>query len=129
EKDSETSPRVTALRQELRKLGWTEGRNVRFEHRWSASDAESMHKLARELVDLRPDVILTDTTPVTAATLHETRTIPVVFVQVADPVGSRFVASFPRPGGNATGFNTVPLTMSSKWLELLMEMMPRTVRV
>jgi ABC-type uncharacterized transport system substrate-binding protein len=127
ENDSETSPRVTALRQGLLELGWTEGRDVRLEHRWSASDADSMRKLARELVDF--DVILTDTTPVTAAALRETRTIPVVFVQVGDPVGSGFVVSFPRPGGNATGFNNVPVTMASKWLELLMEIMPRTVRV
>jgi ABC-type uncharacterized transport system substrate-binding protein len=75
ENDSETSPRVTALRQGLLQLGWTEGRNVRLEHRWSASDADSMRKLARELVDLRPAVILTDTTPVTAAVLGETPTI------------------------------------------------------
>jgi len=88
-----------------------------------------MRKLARQLVDSRPDVLLTETTPVTAAVLHETRTIPVVFVQVADPVGSGFVTSFPRPGGNATGFNNIPLTVASKWLELLMEIVPRTVRV
>src|SRR5215470_9204048 len=85
--------------------------------------------LAGELVDSRPDVILTDSTPVTAAVLRETRTIPVVFVQVSDPVGSGFVASFPHPGGNATGFNIYPLTMTSKWLELLMEIVPRTARV
>jgi putative tryptophan/tyrosine transport system substrate-binding protein len=129
ENDPESSPRVTALRQGLLPPGWTEDHNVRLEYRWSASDADSIRKLARELVDLRPDVILTDTTPVTAAVLRETRTIPVVFVQVADPVGIGFVASFPRPGGNATGFNALPLTMASKWLELLMEIVPRTVRV
>src|SRR5258708_25091538 len=129
ENDPETLPRVTALRQGLLQLGWTEGRNVRLEHRWSAADTDSMRKLARELVDLRPDVILTDTTPVTEAALRETRTIPVVFMQVGDPVGSGFVASFPQPGGNATGFNALPLTMTSKWLELLMEIVPRTVRV
>ena len=72
-----------------------------------------MRKLARELVDLRPVVILTDTTPVNAAVLRETRTLPVIFVQVGDPVGSGFVTSFPRPGGNATGFNNIPLTMTS----------------
>src|SRR5215467_16286613 len=129
ENDPEASPRVTALRQGLAQLGWTEGRNVRLEYRWPGSDAASIHRLARELVDLQPDVILTESTPVTAAALHETRTLPVVFVQVADPVGSRFVASFPRPGGNATGFNNIPLTMTGKWLELLMEVVPRTVRV
>jgi putative tryptophan/tyrosine transport system substrate-binding protein len=129
ENDPEGSGRVAALRQGLEHLGWTEGRNVRLEHRWSASDAASTRKLARELVDLRADVIVTDGTAVTAAALRETRTIPVIFVQVADPVGSGFVASFPRPGGNATGFNNIPLTMASKWLELLMEIVPRTVRV
>jgi putative ABC transport system substrate-binding protein len=129
ENDPETSPRVTALRQALQKVGWTEGRNIQFEHRWSASKAEAISNFAREIVDLRPDVILTDTTPVTAAVLHETRTIPVVFVQVGDPVGSGFVASFPHPGGNATGFNNFPPTMTSKWLEFLMELLPRTARV
>jgi putative ABC transport system substrate-binding protein len=127
--DPESSLRVTALHEGLLKLGWTEGRNIQFEHRWSASNAEVIPKLAREIVDLRPDVILTDTTPVTAAVLHETRTIPVVFVQVGDPVGSGFVASFPHPGGNATGFNNFPPTMTSKWLEFLMELLPRTARV
>ena len=95
ENDPEASPRVTALRQGLAQLGWTEGRNVRLDYRWPGSDGASIHRLARELVDLQPDVILTESTPVTAAALHETRTLPVVFVQVADPVGSRFVASFP----------------------------------
>ena len=129
EDDPETSLRVTALREGLLKLGWTDGQNIRLEHRWSASDPEALPKLAREIVDSRPDVILTDTTPVTAAVLHETRTFPVVFVQVGDPVGSGFVASFPRPGGNATGFNNFPPAMTSKWLELLMEIVPRTARV
>jgi putative tryptophan/tyrosine transport system substrate-binding protein len=129
ENDPETSLRVTALHEALLKLGWTEGRDIRFEYRWSASDPEAIAKLAREIVDSRPDVILTDSTPPTAAVLRETRTIPVVFVQVGDPVGSGFVASFPHPGGNATGFNNFPPTMTSKWLELLMEIVPRTVRV
>jgi ABC-type uncharacterized transport system substrate-binding protein len=78
---------------------------------------------------MAPDVILSDSTPVTAAVIEQTRTIPIVFVQVADPVGSGFAASFPRPGGNATGFNTLALSMASKWLELLKEVAPRTVRV
>jgi putative ABC transport system substrate-binding protein len=129
EDDPETSPRLTALREGLLKLGWTEGRNIRFERRWSASDPEALPKLAKETVDKRPDVILTDTTPVTAAVLHETRTIPIVFVQIGDPVGSGFVASFPHPGGNATGFNNFPPAITSKWLELLMEIVPRTARV
>ena len=126
--DPNASPRVAALRQGLQKLGWTEDRNIRFEHRWASSD-EVIHRLARELVDSRPDVILTDGTTVTAGVLRETHTIPVVFVQVSDPVGGGFVASFPHPGGNATGFNIFPPTMTSKWLELLMEIVPRTARV
>jgi putative ABC transport system substrate-binding protein len=131
EDDREASLRLTALREGLSKLGWTEGQNISFVHRW-AGDAvadEELHKLARELVDLGPDLILADTTPATAAVLHETRSIPVVFLQVGDPVGSGFVASFPRPGGNATGFNIFPPTMTSKWLELLMQIVPRTARV
>jgi putative ABC transport system substrate-binding protein len=80
-------------------------------------------------VDTRPDLILADSTPPTAAVLRETHTIPVVFVQVGDPVGSGFVASFQHPGGNATGFNNFPPTLTSKWLELLVEIVPRTTRV
>jgi len=128
EHDPEASPRLTALREGLLTLGWTEGRNIRFERRL-VSDAEIIPKLATQIVDTRPDAILTDTTAVTAAVLHETRTIPVVFVQVGDPVGSGFVASFQHPGGNATGFNSYPPTLTSKWLELLMEIAPRTAQV
>jgi len=129
EDDPEASLRFTTLREELLKLGWTEGRNIRFEQHRSGTDPEAISKVAREIVDTRPDVILTDSTPPTAAVLRETHTIPVVFVQVGDPVGSGFVASFPHPGGNATGFTNFPLTMTSKWLELLMEIVPRTTRV
>ena len=106
ENDPEASPRVTALRQGLAQLGWTEGRNVRLEYRWSASDAASIRRLAREVVELQPDVILTESTPVTAAALHETRTIPIVFVQVGDPVASAFVASFPRPAATPPASTT-----------------------
>jgi putative ABC transport system substrate-binding protein len=129
EDDPEALLRVTTLRKELLKLGWTEGRNIRFEQHRSGTDPEAISRVAREIVDTRPDVILADSTPPTAAVLRETHTIPVVFVQVGDPIGSGFVASFPHPGGNATGFNNFPLTMTSKWLELLMEIVPRTARV
>jgi putative ABC transport system substrate-binding protein len=129
ESDPGRAKNLSALRQGLQQLGWMEGRNVRLEYRWPTSDADLTRKLAKELVDLRPDVILTDTTPVTAAAIRETSTIPIIFVQVGDPVGSGFVASFPRPGGNATGFNNLPLTITSKWLELLKEIAPRTIRV
>ena len=126
--DPEASVRLMALREGLLKLGWTEGRNIRIDYRF-ASDAEAISKAAKEIVESRPVVILTDTTPVTAAVLREVHTTPVVFVQVGDPLGSGFVASFPHPGGNATGLNNFPPTMTSKWLELLMEIVPRTARV
>ncbi|HKF10704.1 MAG TPA: ABC transporter substrate binding protein [Xanthobacteraceae bacterium] len=123
EGDRETQLRVTALRQGLARLGWAEGRSLQIEHRWATTpDADSMRRFAKELVDLQPDLILTDNTNLTAAVLQQTHTIPIVFVQVGDPVGSGFVTSFPRPGGNATGFTNIPLTMTSKWLELLMEL-------
>ena len=94
------------MREELAKLGWTEGRNIEIDTRW-ATDVELMKRFAKELVALQPDFILTNSTPATAAMLQHTRTIPVLFVQVADPVGSGFVASLPRPGGNATGFTPI----------------------
>ena len=129
EDDPEASLRFTTLRDGLLKLGWTEGRNIRFEQHRSGTDPAAISRVAREIVDTRPEVILTDSTPPTAAVLRETHTIPVVFVQVVDPVGSGFVASFPHPGGNATGLNAFPPTLTSKWLELLMEIVPRTARV
>jgi putative ABC transport system substrate-binding protein len=97
---------VAAFREGLQKLGWAEGRNIRIDFRWAAgSDAESMQRFAKELVALQPDLILSHSTPTTTALLQETRTIPIVFATVGDPVGSGFVTSFPRPGGTVTGFN------------------------
>ena len=105
ESDSEAQALIAAFREGLQKLGWTEGRNTRIDTRWATpADAESMRRFAKELVALQPDLILSSTTPTTAALLQQTRTIPIVFAIVADPVGSGFVASFPRPGGNVTGF-------------------------
>jgi putative tryptophan/tyrosine transport system substrate-binding protein len=122
--------RFAALREGLEKLGWTEGRNIRIDTRWTTTgDVESMQRFAKELVALQPDLILTQSTPITATMLQETRTIPIVFALVADPIGSGFVASFPRPGGNVTGFVTMQPTMGGKWLELLKEIAPRVARV
>jgi putative tryptophan/tyrosine transport system substrate-binding protein len=122
--------RIAALREGLEKLGWTEGRNIRIDTRWAKNDdVESMQRFAKELVALPPDLILTQSTPITATMLQETRTIPIVFAIVADPVGSGFVASFPQPGGNVTGFVTMEPTMAGKWLELLKEIAPRVARV
>ena len=119
-----------AFIQELRKLGWTDGRNLRTDTRWAnPADPESMHRFAKELVALQPDLILSQSTPATAALLQETRTIPIIFGIVADPIGSGFVTSFPRPGGNATGFAVAEPTQAGKWLELLKEIAPRVTRV
>src|SRR3954465_4871008 len=121
---------VAALREGLQKLGWTEGRNIRIDTRWTTpDDAESRQRFAKELVALQPDLILSQTTPSTAALVQQTRTIPIVFGSVTDPVGSGFVASLPRPGGNVTGFTLMGPTIAGKWLELLKEIAPRVARV
>ena len=127
--DPSTQSYLTAFRSALTKLGWTEGSNLRTEVRWSAGDADKMRSFAKELVDLRPDVILGHSTPVVSALVRETQTIPIVFVNVADPIGSGFVVSLARPGGNSTGFITDNSALGGKWVELLKEIAPRTVRV
>jgi putative ABC transport system substrate-binding protein len=120
---------VAAFREGLLKLGWAESRNLRSDYRWAPpGDAEATRRLAKELVTLQPDLILCHNTAATAAALEQTRTIPIVFAIVADPVGSGFVASYPRPGGNATGFTTLEPTMAGKWLELLKQIAPRVNR-
>jgi putative tryptophan/tyrosine transport system substrate-binding protein len=130
ESDPEARSERAAFIQELQKLGWIEGRNLRIDTRWAnPSDPESMHRFAKELVALQVDLILSHTTPTTAALLQQTRTIPIIFGAVTDPVGSGFVASFPRPGGNVTGFTTAEATQAGKWVELLKEIAPRVTRV
>src|SRR5262249_20218026 len=130
ESNSESQSQLASFVQELQKLGWVEGRNLRTDTRWwIAADPESTHRFAKELVALQPDLILSQTTPTTAALLQETRTIPIVFAVLADPVGSGFVASLARPGGNATGFVVMQGSLGSKWLELLKEIAPRVARV
>jgi putative ABC transport system substrate-binding protein len=119
---------VAAFRQGLHALGWIEGRNARFDDRW-ATDPAAIQQFAKELVGLRPDIILSSSTPSTAALLRETRTIPIVFANLVDPVGSGFVASIARPGGNATGLVNLEPSMGGKWLELLKEIAPRVARV
>jgi len=130
ENDSQTQAMIAAFREGLQKLGWTEGRNTRIDTRWTTpADAVSRQRFAKELVALQPDVILSHTTPTTAALLQQTRTIPIIFATVSDPVGSGFVASFPRPGRNVTGFTLIEPTMAGKWVELLKEIAPRVNRV
>jgi ABC-type uncharacterized transport system substrate-binding protein len=120
---------VTAFRGALTKLGWAEGRNLLTEVRWGSGDSDKIRSFAKELVDLRPDAIVGQSTPVVVALFRETQTIPIVFVNVADPIGSGFVVSLARPGGNLTGFMTDNSALGGKWVELLKEIAPRTVRV
>jgi len=121
---------IAALQEELQKRGWTLGRKIHLDLRWATSDAKAIQSVAKELVLSQPDLVLSLSTSATAAVLQETRTIPIVFVQVTDPVGSGFVASIARPGGTATGFITGwEPTMAGKWLEMLKEVAPRVARV
>jgi len=120
--------RLAAWVQGLQQLGWAEGRNVRIDARWAAGDPEHFRKYAAELMALGPDVILAATTPAVTPLQQVTRTLPIVFVSVIDPVGSGLVASLARPGGNATGFVTFEYALAAKWLELLKEIAPRVTR-
>ena len=130
ESDPQAQARVAAFRQGLQTLGWAEGHNIRIDIRWATtSDAPSMQRFARELVALQPDLILSHNTPTTATLLQYTRTIPIVFAVVSDPIGSGFVASIAHPGGNVTGFTNIEPTMAGKWLEVLKEIAPRVDRV
>jgi putative ABC transport system substrate-binding protein len=129
ENDAEFHDYLSAFREGLQKLGWTEGRNIQIDSRWGAlDDGEARQRSAKELIALQPDLILTQNTPPTASMLEQTRTIPVVFVIVADPVGSGFVQSLARPGTNATGFTIMEPTIAGKWIELLKEIAPRVNR-
>jgi putative ABC transport system substrate-binding protein len=130
---AETDPKAqayfAAFRQGLAALGWSGGSNLHIDLRWSAGDVQHAASFAKELVALQPDVILAHTTPLTAAIQRETKTIPIVFVSVSDPVGSGFVESLSHPGGNVTGFTNLEATLVEKWLELLKEIAPRITRV
>jgi putative ABC transport system substrate-binding protein len=125
--DPEGQSRLAAFMQGLQAAGWVVGRNVIIDVRW-ATDIESMKRFAKELAALQPDLIFTSSTPATGAMLQATRTIPVIFVLVADPVGSGYVASLPRPGGNVTGFTPIVGSLGGKWAELLKEIAPRVTR-
>ena len=127
--DPEGKAQLSGFSQELAALGWTDGRNLRTEIRWGGGNVDRARIFAKELVALQPDVILAQGTPVTAALQRETRTIPIVFVVVTDPVGDGFVAGLPHPGGNITGFLTSESAITAKMLELLTEIAPGLKRV
>jgi putative tryptophan/tyrosine transport system substrate-binding protein len=121
ENDPAMKLRVSAFTQALADLGWTDGRNVRMDLRWGRGDINRIRVLAQELVGLKPDIILTGATPATLAIQRETRTIPIIFASVSDPVASDIVARLDRPSGNITGFADFEATLGGKWLELLSE--------
>jgi putative ABC transport system substrate-binding protein len=129
EGDAEGKAVIAALQRGLEELGWVPGRNVRFEVRWAAGDPDKARELARELIGMAPDVIVPSSNLVTAIVLQETRNLPVVFIFVGDPVGSGFVASMARPGGNATGFAVLENAIAGKWVETLREIAPQVSRV
>jgi putative tryptophan/tyrosine transport system substrate-binding protein len=129
ESDAEAQAWVAAFREGLRKLGWIEGRNIGIDIHWATGERTAIERFAKEIVAAGPELIVASTTPATTALLQQTRTIPIVFALVSDPVGSGFVVSFARPGGNVTGFTTMEPTMAGKWLELLKEIAPHVARV
>ena len=129
EDDPETKPRLTGFRQELEKLGWSEGHNVEFDTRFAAApNVDQARMLAKELIALQPDVILAQSTPITAAFQRETRVVPIVFVFVNDPIGSGFIANLARPGGNITGLTLFEASVAGKWLAMLKEIEPSLAR-
>ena len=128
EDDLEAQAQNLAFLQGLQQLGWTDGRNVRIDTRWTAGDPGRARKYAAELVALEPDVVLAEGTTVLGLLVQATRRVPIVFVQVTDPVGGGFVASLAQPGGNATGFTPFEYSMAGKWLELLKEISPLVTR-
>jgi putative ABC transport system substrate-binding protein len=126
--DAEAQARVAALRNALQKLGWTAGYNIQIDERWGASDVGQMRGYAAELVRLKPDVIVGVAVSAAVALLHETRTIPIVFTQVSDPIESGLIETLSHPNGNATGFTNFEASMGGKWLELLKEIVPGVKR-
>jgi putative tryptophan/tyrosine transport system substrate-binding protein len=128
ESDPAAQALVTAFRSALTKLGWTDGSNIQIELRWGAGDAKRIGTFSKELVQLRPDAILSHTTAVIVALANETRTVPIVFVTVPDPIGSGFGVSLAHPGHNVTGFTAIDSAMGGKWMELLKELAPHTKR-
>ena len=129
ETDTRGQSFAAAFRDGLNRLGWTEGRNLKLEYRWATSDPERIERSAKELVVSQPDLIVSSSAPTTAMLLKQTRTIPIIFGNLTDPVGSGFVESLSKPGGNITGFINVEPAMTGRWLELLKTVAPHVTRV
>jgi len=127
--DPEAKPRVQALQTGLRELGWTEGRNIHLDYRWTAGDPDQAQQFAKEIVALKPTVIVVHSTPAVKALRQLTSTTPTVFVLIADPIGSGFVTSLAHPGGNLTGFMNVDAPMAGKWLGLIKEIAPNVNQI
>src|SRR5262249_54582642 len=127
--DADAKARTEASQRGLEREGWSLGHNLRIEYRYAEGDSARMQALAKELVELKPDCILGQSTPVIAALRQATQTIPIVFVAVSDPIGSGFVASMARPVGNITGFTVLHASIAGKYLEMLKEMVPQLARV
>jgi putative tryptophan/tyrosine transport system substrate-binding protein len=127
--DAEAKARIEAFEKGLESEGWSLSRNLRIEYRYAQGDSAHMQTLAKELAELKPDCILAQSTPVANALMRATQTIPIVFVAVSDPIGSGFVASMARPGGNITGFTVLHASIAGKYLEMLKEMVPQLARV
>ena len=126
--DPEAQSRVAAFENSLRELGWVKGRNLSIEYRW-AGDGNLLRDDAAELLAMAPDLILANSTPVTAALQEQSRTVPIVFTQVSDPVGQGLVSNLAHPGGNLTGFTSFEFSIGTKWLEALKQTAPRVTRV
>jgi putative ABC transport system substrate-binding protein len=129
EDDAEGKMRIAALLQQLKELDWEDGRNIRIEYRWAAGAADRTRLLAKELVEMQPDLLIGGNTTTVATLARQTRKIPILFVQVADPVGSGLIESLARPGGNVTGFANFEFATGGKWLEVLKEIAPRVAQV
>jgi putative tryptophan/tyrosine transport system substrate-binding protein len=129
EEDLEGQARVSAFREGMQNLGWIEGRNVKYDYRWTAGNPAVMERYAAELVALKPEIIMNGGLPTLVAMQKQTRTIPIVFAQVLDPVGAGFVENLARPGGNVTGFVSFEYSMAGKWLETLTQISPRLTRI
>jgi ABC-type uncharacterized transport system substrate-binding protein len=129
ESDLQGQARVTAFRQRMSQFGWAEGRNIQFDYRWSGGEADRARGYAAELVALAPAAIVANGTPLVVALQRETRTVPIVFTGVSDPIDAGFIESLARPGGNITGFTTFEYAIAGKWLEILVEIVPHTKRI